>query len=163
MRNARQSPSIFDALKVMVPRRATNERDKIAGLTYLLRCSQLPIYDPAISLEDAWTRLVSCMSTKYRLQQLMFYPSPGRANELGGPLWRPSWHQIEVHSNEPTVVISHTFIESDCSWNILQCIGGYYGRATNLAATLPYTCKKNVNKGISHPVNLGLFPFGSVQ
>ncbi|KAJ3555364.1 hypothetical protein NM688_g2615 [Phlebia brevispora] len=72
---------------------ATNEIDKIAGLSYLLQSNMLPAYvysSQSCAIEDAWYRLVQTMHGKYRGQMLFLYPAPGN----GRYMWLPSWQQI---------------------------------------------------------------------
>ncbi|KAJ3553596.1 hypothetical protein NM688_g3524 [Phlebia brevispora] len=82
--------SIYPVLECMRNRGATYEKDKIAGLAYLLRCKVLPAYngdDP----EDAWDRLLGTIAPSYRADLLFLYPEAGDASIT----WRPSWNQIK--------------------------------------------------------------------
>lgn len=50
-----------------------------------------------------------------------------------------------------TIIIHYGFDCSGtfyCNWDILQCIGCYHGRSTDMATSLSHTCKKDVNKGV---------------
>ncbi|KAJ3555367.1 hypothetical protein NM688_g2616 [Phlebia brevispora] len=81
------------ALEIMPGRSATNEIDKIAGLSYLLQSNTLPAYiysSHSSAIEDAWCHLVQTMHGKYRCQMLFLYPAPGN----GRYTWVPSWQQI---------------------------------------------------------------------
>lgn len=54
----RHQASIIQALR---SRHCTTELDRVAGLAYHLECKTLPLYDPTISVESAWTLLIKHM------------------------------------------------------------------------------------------------------
>ncbi|KAJ3551212.1 hypothetical protein NM688_g4839 [Phlebia brevispora] len=85
---------VYGALEIMRWRSASHEADKIGGLAYLLGSKVLPAYisNPHdVSGEDAWSRLVETMSSRYWGQLLFLYPAPGNARYT----WRPSWQQVK--------------------------------------------------------------------
>ncbi|KAK0244782.1 hypothetical protein EDD85DRAFT_212344 [Armillaria nabsnona] len=84
------SHSLFNRLADMRNRVSANPVDKVAGLKFSLAHQRMPAYKENESFEDAWTALVSAMSTWMRISFLLVYPGVG----LGYKKWRPTWEQI---------------------------------------------------------------------
>jgi len=94
VRQPRRFCSILALAQEMSRREASNERDKIAGLGYLMKCTNLPIYAEEEPLEDAWLHLVSHLPYPAQLELLFNFPRPrGRGNEVHGT-WIPKWKQV---------------------------------------------------------------------
>jgi len=95
--------SILDLAHEMARRKASNERDKIAGLGYLMRCRTLPVYSEKASDEDAWIHLVACLPYTAQLELLFNFPSARACDDSNsgdqrpGPhvgSWIPTWKQV---------------------------------------------------------------------
>ncbi|KAJ3551903.1 hypothetical protein NM688_g4441 [Phlebia brevispora] len=86
---------VFLVIEAMRDRSATSELDKIAGLAYMLRTKQLPVYvrgkDDTAAHEEAWSHLVKELRDHHCLQLAFQYPAPGD----GEVTWRPSWGQLK--------------------------------------------------------------------
>ncbi|EKM56453.1 uncharacterized protein PHACADRAFT_253596 [Phanerochaete carnosa HHB-10118-sp] len=122
-----------DLLEAMRSRSCSSELDRIAGLAYLLGCKTLPLYDPSISLETAWMRLIKHLSPGPRRYIFLQYesdvpfapwvswagflayppllPPPGRMRdaknlELVDPL--------QIHTNEPGKYYQVTYATVPC-------------------------------------------------
>jgi len=70
-------------------RHASNQVDKIAGLSYILGCEYLPTYSADESLESAWGRLVAAMDDTMKRGLIYGYPCMSAA-----PQWYPTWQQM---------------------------------------------------------------------
>ncbi|KAF8472869.1 hypothetical protein BDZ91DRAFT_760315 [Kalaharituber pfeilii] len=95
--------SILDLAEEMSRRHAQNERDKVAGLAYLMRCKRLPKYDDPEDIETAWLGLVEHLPPDAQLELLFHFPSArrggelriGSARNLAVANWIPTWRQIQ--------------------------------------------------------------------
>ncbi len=87
---AQEVENIFPVLSVMRERSAVSELDKIAGLAYLLRSGNVPVYVEGRSAEDAWDNLLRTMNGRYLGDLIFLYPYPGPLRHS----WAPSWEQI---------------------------------------------------------------------
>ncbi len=110
LRQMRDDKSVFTVLSEMQKRKSATPLDKVAGVAYITDVQWLPIYDIALSEEQAWTWLVSAMYPHTRADLFFYYPEPGNGViEHGDPLdpeygvwepgssvirWRPSWEQV---------------------------------------------------------------------
>ncbi|PBK62362.1 hypothetical protein ARMSODRAFT_1008301 [Armillaria solidipes] len=90
LRNMRKWSLAIVLTLQMQTRVSTKPLDKVAGLTYSLYTTSIPIYDPEMSDVDAWEVLMDCMSPESRAEFFFYYPEPGNGNKY----WRPSWQQI---------------------------------------------------------------------
>ncbi|KAK0186091.1 hypothetical protein F5146DRAFT_1069195 [Armillaria mellea] len=97
---------IFAALADMQKRVSTNPVDKVAGLTFRLGSTSIPLYYESASLEDAWTALVDAMGPGMRGYLLFVYPEVG----LGCKKRRPSWNQVMTQSL-PADVDCHGYVK----------------------------------------------------
>jgi len=93
-RQTKRYCSILALAQEMSRRVASNERDKIWGLGYLMKCTNLPIYAETQPIEDAWLHLVSHLPYPAQLELLFNFPNP-RSQEVGAHgTWVPTWEQV---------------------------------------------------------------------
>jgi len=99
--------SVYDLVKQMSKRHSTQPIDKVAGLLYLLRTTQLPTYDGDVSAEDAWTRCFHVLPFARKIEILFDFPYRARAEKMetcssAKPnttyyrRWFPTWRQLMV-------------------------------------------------------------------
>jgi len=81
--------SMYDLSREMDKRYATQATDKVAGLLYLLRTTQLPTYDETISAENAWRHCIPLLPFERKVEILFDFPY--RASE---EQWFPTWSQL---------------------------------------------------------------------
>jgi len=86
--------SILALVQEMSRRVASNERDKIWGLGYLMKCTNLPIYAETQPLEDAWLHLVSHLPYPAQLELLFNFPKPRSHEDGAHGTWVPTWEQV---------------------------------------------------------------------
>ncbi|KAH6915801.1 hypothetical protein BKA70DRAFT_1418720 [Coprinopsis sp. MPI-PUGE-AT-0042] len=68
--------NVFDVLRAMRKRAATEELDKIAGMGYLLRCKSLPQYDTKKTSNQAFSRMLDAINSRYRGDLFFRFPPP---------------------------------------------------------------------------------------
>ncbi|KAH6913590.1 hypothetical protein BKA70DRAFT_725922 [Coprinopsis sp. MPI-PUGE-AT-0042] len=88
-----QQENVFDVLRAMRKRAATGELDKIAGLGYLLGCKSLPQYDTTKTSNQAFSKMLEVISSRYCGDIFFRFPRSGTDLD-SGRLWAPSWDQI---------------------------------------------------------------------
>jgi len=67
----------YELVQQMAKRHATQPTDKVAGLFYLLRTTQLPTYDASISDKDAWARCFQVVPFERNVEILFDFPYGG--------------------------------------------------------------------------------------
>jgi len=67
--------SILDLACEISRRYASNEIDKIAGLSYLMKCRMLPLYSETEDIEDGWVQLVQHLHIAAQLELLFNFPA----------------------------------------------------------------------------------------
>ena len=98
--------SIIALTQEMKKRVASNPVDKIAGLSYLLRSPQLPVYSETEEEENAWLRCIEVLRDEMRLELLFNFPWPRNQRTCSTiPSWIPTWGQIQKYK-APTVPYS---------------------------------------------------------
>ena len=90
---SRRAEHIFPVLEAMRHRAATNELDKICGLSYLLHSSRLPPYIVEASVEHAWSRFLETIDASYCGDLLFLFPEQGGTEARWK--WAPSWTQVK--------------------------------------------------------------------
>ncbi|KAF8465533.1 hypothetical protein BDZ91DRAFT_783245 [Kalaharituber pfeilii] len=117
--------SIIELARHMSKRFATNPVDKIAGINYLIWPKgwtfDLPIYNPATHMEDAWLRCVRSMRRDLKVELLFLFPHPrehltNHTTSVNSS-WIPTWSQIadfagDVWTDLPLRVISENVYTS---------------------------------------------------
>jgi len=85
--------SVYNLVKQMAKRHATQPADKVAGLFYLLRTTQLPTYNAGILDGDAWARCFHVLPFERKIEILFDFPYGGDGT---GPdcQWFPAWRQL---------------------------------------------------------------------
>jgi len=94
--------SVYELGQQMAKRHAAQPTDKVAGLFYLLRTTQLPTYDAGISAGDAWARCFHVLPFERKIEILFDFPYVGDSSSFGGPSystshecqWFPTWRQL---------------------------------------------------------------------
>ena len=82
--------SVYELAREMAKRYSTQPTDKVAGLLYLLRTSELPTYDQSITDEDAWAKCIPLLPLGRKIELLFDFPYRGLIP--GG--WFPTWKQV---------------------------------------------------------------------
>lgn len=101
--------SIYDLATEMAKRFATQPTDKVAGLLYLLRTTQLPTYDERISAEDAWRHCIQVLPLERKVEILCDFPYRGTYNQ-----WFPTWSQLlEWPQRDPQYVHARSVWRDD--------------------------------------------------
>jgi len=94
--------SVYELAQQMAKRYATQPADKVAGLFYLLRTTQLPTYDAGISDMDAWARCFHVLPFERKIEILFDFPYAGDSNGHECQ-WFPTWRQLMDWPNrDPT-------------------------------------------------------------
>jgi len=94
--------SVYELVRQMAKRHATQPTDKVAGLFYLLRTTQLPTYDAGISDGDAWARCFHVLPFQRKIEILFDFPYGADAPGPGCQ-WFPTWRQLmEWPERDPT-------------------------------------------------------------
>ena len=85
--------SVYKLVKQMAKRNATQPIDKVAGLFYLLRTTQLPTYDAGIKDRDVWATCFHVLPLERKIEILFDFPYGGNC---AGPdcQWFPAWRQL---------------------------------------------------------------------
>ena len=105
--------SILELIQEMRRRHATNDIDKIAGLSFLLLSETLPRYYNAATPEEAW--VASLVSVRYIIKLELLYNFPFVRSsgsdelDLDDMLWTPTWSQVirqpaPIHSYDRPVL-----------------------------------------------------------
>lgn len=81
------------AMVVREMQRRGSERplDRIYGMGYLVRAPRLPVYDEALSVEEAWWLLIQCMTNSMRGELLFLFVAAGTAARR----WFREWKQLK--------------------------------------------------------------------
>jgi len=94
--------SVYELVQQMAKRHATQPTDKVAGLFYLLRTTQLPTYDASISDVDAWARCFHVLPFERKIEILFDFPYTGDGAGHDSQ-WFPTWRQLmEWPDRDPT-------------------------------------------------------------
>jgi len=94
--------SVYELVQQMAKRYATQPADKVAGLFYLLRTTQLPTYHVGISDRDAWARCFHVLPFERKIEILFDFPYAGDGNGHECQ-WFPTWRQLmEWPDRDPT-------------------------------------------------------------
>ena len=97
--------TVYGLVKQMAKRHSTQPMDKVAGLLYLLRTTELPTYDAGVSDEDAWARCFHVLPFARRIEILFDFPYRAipATIETGSNRWFPAWRQLmEWPDRDPT-------------------------------------------------------------
>jgi len=87
--------SVYELVQQMAKRYAAKPTDKVAGLFYLLRTTQLPTYDAGISEGDAWARCFHVLPFERKVEILFDFPYSGDSAGTGHDCqWFPTWRQL---------------------------------------------------------------------
>jgi len=94
--------SVYELVQQMAKRHATQPTDKVAGLFYLLRTTQLPTYDSGISAVDAWAKCFHVLPFERKIEILFDFPYAGDSDSVGDLgystshdcQWFPTWRQL---------------------------------------------------------------------
>ena len=81
--------SMYAVVREMSKRKAVNSTDKVAGLGYLLRLTQLPTYDEKVSDDDAWKRCVHMLPCARKMELLFDFPYRSEKEQ-----WFPAWSEL---------------------------------------------------------------------
>jgi len=102
--------SVYELAREMAKRYATQPTDKVAGLLYLLRTSELPTYDDNITDEDAWRKCIPLLPLERKIELLFDFPYRGLLQ--GG--WFPTWKQVlEWPERDPGLEHTRTMLQKD--------------------------------------------------
>ena len=85
--------SVYKLVTQMAKRYAAQPTDKVAGLFYLLRTTQLPTYDADISDGDAWARCFHVLPFERKIEILFDFPGTG-GSDGHDCQWFPAWSQL---------------------------------------------------------------------
>jgi len=80
---------VYELVREMSKRCASQPLDKLTGLFYLLRTTQLPTYDAAIDEEIAWRQCFHVLPFARKIEILFDFPTRGTVQQ-----WFPTWRQI---------------------------------------------------------------------
>ena len=101
--------NVYELVQQMAKRHATQPTDKVAGLFYLLRTTQLPTYDENISDRDAWARCFYMLPFERKVEILFDFPYGGDSARDPGYnaghdcQWFPAWRDLmEWPDRDPT-------------------------------------------------------------
>jgi len=83
--------SVYELAREMAKRCASQPTDKIAGLLYLLRTTELPTYDDKAGDEAAWRNCLPFLPFERKLEILFDFPYPYPSRIKG---WFPTWDQM---------------------------------------------------------------------
>lgn len=91
--------NIYDLVKEMSKRYATQSTDRVSGLLYLLRIIQLPTYNAGIDHEAAWTQCFHVLPFERKLEILLDFPNRASGKISKDQLtisgrWFPTWTQL---------------------------------------------------------------------
>ncbi|KAF8448229.1 hypothetical protein BGX38DRAFT_1190210 [Terfezia claveryi] len=101
--------SVYELVQQMAKRHATQPTDKVAGLFYLLRTTQLPTYDAGVQDGDAWARCFHVLPFDRKIEILFDFPYAGDScgnrdySTTHNCHWFPTWRQLmEWPDRDPT-------------------------------------------------------------
>ena len=90
--------SLYALVREMSQRKATQNTDKVAGLVYLLRLTQLPTYDGDAKENDVWARCFHMLPLARKIELLFDFPYRSAKQH-----WFPTWSELmtwpEVNSD----------------------------------------------------------------
>ena len=100
--------SFYSLVTQMARRNAAQPTDKVAGLFYLLRTTQLPTYDAGISDGDVWASCFHLLPFGRKIEILFDFPYGGNgADHVHDCQWFPAWRQLmEWPDRDP--IYNHT-------------------------------------------------------
>jgi len=94
--------SVYELVQQMAKRYATQATDKVAGLFYLLRTTQLPTYNAGINDGDAWNRCFHVLPPERKIEILFDFPYAGDGAGHNCQ-WFPAWRQLmDWPTRDPT-------------------------------------------------------------
>ncbi|KAF8416916.1 hypothetical protein BGX38DRAFT_1204984, partial [Terfezia claveryi] len=88
--------SVYDLVRQMGKRFSTQPTDKVAGLLYLLRTSQLPTYDAGVSDEVAWARCFHVLPFARKIEILFDFPYRAIVDDMEADLDPAYDHSLAV-------------------------------------------------------------------
>ena len=80
---------VYDLVREMSRRHATQSVDKLSGLFYLLRTTKLPCYDEKKTSEDIWGQCFHLLPAARKADFLFNFPYRGSDEQ-----WFPTWAQV---------------------------------------------------------------------
>ena len=80
---------VYDLVREMIRRHASQPLDKLSGLLYLLRTTKLPCYDDKMSTEDIWRKCFYLLPPERKAEILFDFPYRGLDKQ-----WFPTWAQV---------------------------------------------------------------------
>ncbi|KAF8456826.1 hypothetical protein BDZ91DRAFT_636446, partial [Kalaharituber pfeilii] len=87
--DSRSGCKVYELAKEMAHRYASNPTDKVAGIFYLLRTTQLPTYNENLSDETAWRQCFHVLPFERKIEILFDFPYRGTEHQ-----WFPTWKQL---------------------------------------------------------------------
>ena len=81
--------SLYALVREMSHRKASNRTDKVAGLVYLLRLTQLPTYDREATDNKVWARCFHMLPLARKIELLFDYPYRSEQQH-----WFPTWSEL---------------------------------------------------------------------
>ena len=82
--------SLYALVREMSRRKATKSTDKVAGLVYLLRLTQLPTYNETAKDNDVWARCFHMLPLARKIELLFDFPHRSEQQ----PQWFPTWSEL---------------------------------------------------------------------
>ena len=80
---------VYELMREMIKRHASQPLDKLSGLFYLLGTTKLPCYDDKMTSEDIWRQCFHLLPLKRKAEILFDFPYRGTDDH-----WFPTWAQM---------------------------------------------------------------------
>ena len=80
---------VYELMREMIKRHASQPLDKLSGLFYLLGTTKLPCYDDKMTSEDIWRQCFHLLPLKRKAEILFDFPYRGTDDH-----WFPTWVQM---------------------------------------------------------------------
>ena len=80
---------VYELMREMIRRHASQPLDKLSGLFYLLGATKLPCYDDKMTSEDIWRQCFHLLPPRRKAEILFDFPYRGSDNQ-----WFPTWKQM---------------------------------------------------------------------
>ena len=101
---------VYELAREMARRHASRAVDKLSGLFYLLRTTELPCYNEKMTSEDFWARSFHLLPTLRKVEILFNFPYRGSDQQ-----WFPTWIQM-ISWPERDPDHDHISVDSDLEY-----------------------------------------------
>ena len=143
---------VYKLAREMTKRHASHPVDKLSGLFYLLRTTELPCYDEQMTSEDFWSQCFHLLPPRQKGEILFNFPYRGSEDQ-----WFPTWSQmLDWPRRDP----EYDHMRSERSPDSMKSIPGEASFFISNIWTLPHAILYTTNNPDEYKVEINKKLFG---